>query len=111
MILDYFNNISFARPEFFYLLAIIPLLLLWYIIKGNKKGARVMVSSIEGMKKTYSLKIWLRHLPFIFRLTAIARHANDALGLPSTHRLNHEEMHSLRSIETWAQAEEERAGR
>ncbi|MGB5847270.1 MAG: BatA domain-containing protein, partial [Ignavibacteriaceae bacterium] len=36
-----FNNVTFAEPWVLYFLLIIPLLLIWYFIKGKKNYASV----------------------------------------------------------------------
>ncbi len=72
MILEYFQDIIFARPEILYGLLIIPVLLLWYIFNINKREGRMKVSTIKGLKRSASFKTYFRHLPFIFRLIAIA---------------------------------------
>lgn len=71
MILEYFRDIIFGKPEFLYALVLIPLLLLWYIFNGKKKDGKIKISSIKGLKNAASFKTYFRHLPFFFRLLAI----------------------------------------
>lgn len=67
------NNVTFANPQFFYLLLNLPLLIYWYWKFNNTQRAGVSISSSQSFKQyTPSLRHRLRHLPFIFRLLAIA---------------------------------------
>lgn len=72
MIFDYFENISFAEPEFFYLFIPLILLVIWKIIAGNKQQASLQVSSLSGIKNISSVKNLFFNLPFIFRLLALS---------------------------------------
>ena len=72
MILDYFKNIVFGTPQFFYLFAVIPLLIFWKITKGNKQQASVGISSLSGLTNISSFKNVFIQLPFIFRLFALS---------------------------------------
>lgn len=68
-----FSNIDFANPWFFWLLLIIPLMIVWYIKKRKQREASFKVSSLEGLKKIpVSWKARLRPLLFVLRLLAIA---------------------------------------
>ncbi len=71
MIYDYLKHTSFAYPFLFGLLGIIPLLVFWYIRRGNKQSAAVTVSSSSKFTAR-SWKVRLRHLPFVLRLLALA---------------------------------------
>lgn len=67
-----FENISFAFPYVLYLLALLPLMLFWYI-KRNKQATPTLtfstLSILKGFKPT--LKERLRHLPAILRVFAL----------------------------------------
>jgi len=65
------ENISFANPEFFWLLLLLPLAILWYVFKHKEQSASLKISSIKGFSKT-SILPKLRPLLFIFRLLALA---------------------------------------
>ncbi len=67
------NEISFANPECFYLLILLPLLLVWYLFREKHKKAALHLSSFTGFEgiKT-SLKVYLRHSTFVLRLLAFA---------------------------------------
>ena len=43
-----FENIEFANPEFFWLLLLLPLALLWYFFKRKNEMASLRISSIKG---------------------------------------------------------------
>ncbi|MDR0536771.1 MAG: VWA domain-containing protein [Tannerellaceae bacterium] len=62
----------FANPAYLYLgLLIIPFIL-WYIYKLRKSQASVQISSAEAFDapETRSVKVYLRHVPFILRMFA-----------------------------------------
>ncbi len=66
------TNIEFANPGFLYLLIILPLLIVYYILRQGKDNASLQVSSLSGFKGApKSWKIYLRHILFIFRTLAI----------------------------------------
>jgi Ca-activated chloride channel family protein len=64
----------FANPVYLYLLFLLIPLIGWYIWKLHKSQASLQVSSSQAfrMPGTRSWKIWLRHLPFVLRMAAIA---------------------------------------
>lgn len=70
---SYFNDIQFAEKHWFWLMLILPAMLLWYLLKLKKNEGEVQYSSFTQLKgiKT-SLKAKFRHVLFIFRLAAIA---------------------------------------
>lgn len=65
------ENISFANPEFFWLLLLLPIALLWYVFKRKEQTATLKISSIQGFN-TSSILPKLRHLLFFLRLLALA---------------------------------------
>jgi Ca-activated chloride channel family protein len=71
MLYDWFRNIDFAYPENFLLLGLIPFLIWWYVKKSNDRQTAIRVSTTQAFRVT-SAKNYLRHLPFIFRMVAIA---------------------------------------
>ncbi len=71
MIFDYFKNISFGQPYFFYLLILIPVLIIWKIIKGKSQQAAINISSIDGLQNISSWKNVFHNTPFILRLLAL----------------------------------------
>jgi Ca-activated chloride channel family protein len=68
------NNMVFANPTYLYLLLLLIPLIGWYIWKLRKSQASLQVSSSQAFDAvgTTSYKVWLRHLPFVLRMAAIA---------------------------------------
>ena len=64
----------FANPTYLYLLLLLVPLIGWYIYKLNKSQASLQVSSSEAFQLpgTSSWKVYMRHLPFVLRMLAIA---------------------------------------
>lgn len=77
-----FKGIDFTQKEFFWLLMLLPVLVVWYVLKHKKQTAQLSVSSTEGFRKT---SIWttLKHLLFGLRMLAIAL-IITALARPQT---------------------------
>lgn len=76
--LDFWYDISFANPDFFWLLLVIPLMVLWHILRLNKQQGNVKISTNEGLTTTFLSKsrhllLVLRILGVIALITAIAR--------------------------------------
>ncbi len=71
MILDYFNHIEFGQPLCLFLLAIIPILVVWYMLKNGSRSASIVISStaVPGMR---TWKNSFVHIPFILRLLTLA---------------------------------------
>lgn len=70
MINEWIKQMDFVYPGAFYLLGLIPLLIIWYVVTANKRTAVIKVSSIRAFNRN-SFKTKLRHLPFILRLLAL----------------------------------------
>lgn len=63
------GKIEFTYPAFFYLLAIIPMMVAWYIWKGRKGNAPLKLSGFENLDdRMGSYRIWLRHLLAFLRI-------------------------------------------
>ena len=64
----------FANPTYLYLLLLLIPLIGWYIYKLSKSQASLQVSSSEvfELPEAKSWKVYLRHLPFVFRIVAVA---------------------------------------
>ena len=77
-----FENIEFANPEFFWLLLLLPLALLWYFFKRKNEMASLRISSIKG----FTVKSWASKLkPVLFALRLLALAAIiTALARPQT---------------------------
>ncbi len=67
-----FNDITFAYPWVLYFLLIIPLLILWYILKGRKNYASVKYSSVKIFSEApVTIRERLKHVPFLLRMIAV----------------------------------------
>jgi len=67
------KNIAFANPEYFYLLAVIPLMIVWYWYKNNRSKAEIKISSTGPfLKSRKTPKQYLYHSLFVFRILAVA---------------------------------------
>lgn len=64
------ENIEFANPQFFWLLLLLPLALLWYFFKRNEETASLRISSINGFTPKQFLPK-LKPLLFAMRLLAL----------------------------------------
>jgi len=65
-------SVEFANPEFLYALALIPLLVVWYIRRHHFATSDIRFSTLlpfEGLRAT--MKERLRHLPFTLRLIVL----------------------------------------
>nr|WP_299071986.1 VWA domain-containing protein [uncultured Allomuricauda sp.] len=77
-----FENIEFANPQFFWLLLLLPLALLWYFFKRREEIASLRISSIKGFTVS-SLASKLKPILFAIRLLALAA-IITALARPQT---------------------------
>jgi Ca-activated chloride channel homolog len=71
VLFNYFNDITFGQPWFFALFALLPLLVVWYVYKGNRQQGAIIISDASAQGLT-SWKNGLRHLPFVLRLLALS---------------------------------------
>ncbi|MFD1161209.1 vWA domain-containing protein [Hwangdonia seohaensis] len=67
-----FEGIQFLNKELFWLLLLLPLAILWYVLKHKKQTAELKISSLKGFKTTNSWLPKVKHLLFVFRLIALA---------------------------------------
>lgn len=66
------DQIVFANKEYFYLLAVIPLMAIWYWRKHNKVRAEIQVATLRSFETSGpSLKVYSRHILFILRLLVL----------------------------------------
>lgn len=65
------ENYSFAHPQFFWLLLVLPLAIAWYLWKRPKQLASVKISSLQGFKGTPNILPKLKPILFGLRLLAI----------------------------------------
>ena len=66
-----FNNWTFANPEYFYLLLIIPILWIWYFLYSKKRLSTLNISTTQNFK-LYSWKSYNKTILFFLRTFAIA---------------------------------------
>lgn len=67
-----FEGIEFVNKEFFWLLLLLPLAVLWYMFKYNKQTAELKISSTRGFKTANSWLPRFKHLLFVLRMLALA---------------------------------------
>jgi Ca-activated chloride channel family protein len=65
------KDIEFANPDFFWLLLLLPLAVLWYFFNRNEQNASLKISSIKGFAKQGILPK-LKPILFFLRLLALA---------------------------------------
>ncbi|MCG2417448.1 VWA domain-containing protein [Aequorivita sp. F47161] len=64
------SNFEFVNPQFFWLLLLLPVLVLWYLWKRKQQTASLKISSIQGFKTG---KNWLARIkPLLFALRLLA---------------------------------------
>ena len=68
-----FENIEFANPKLLWLLLLVPLAILWYVLRHKKQEASVRFSDMTGfVKLPKTWKAYLRHLLFALKMAALA---------------------------------------
>ncbi len=81
---EFWKNIEFAYPAFFWLLLLIPGMIWWYVSAGRKYQGSVQVSSLQGLKGLpVSWKVRFRPLLLVLRIIAYAALV-AALARPQT---------------------------
>lgn len=64
---------EFLHPEYLYLLLLLIPLTVWYILRLSKTQASFKLASADAFKgMNPDFKVYMRHLPFLLRLMAIA---------------------------------------
>ncbi len=71
MLYNWYQHIEFAYPSAFALLALLPLMIYWYLKSSNSQQGVITVSTVAGFRKNSSWKNLLRHSLFVIRLLAI----------------------------------------
>lgn len=61
------KNIEFAYPWILYGLIVIPLLIIWYVIKSNKQKPSLLISTTKFLAKPKGIKTLFFHIPFMLR--------------------------------------------
>ncbi|MEX2380288.1 MAG: VWA domain-containing protein [Vicingaceae bacterium] len=70
---QWWNDIQFANPELFVLFALIPLLVLAYVLRLKRQKASIRLSSFMHLpQSTADFKVMSRHLPFALTLLAMS---------------------------------------
>jgi len=77
------EGIEFFNKQWFWLLLVLPIALVWYIFKHNKQTAELKISSLKGFKITSSWLPKLKHAMFALRLIALGL-LITALARPQT---------------------------
>ncbi|NLZ95468.1 MAG: VWA domain-containing protein, partial [Bacteroidales bacterium] len=63
---------EFAHPSYLYLLLLLIPLIAWYIVKLSRTQASFKLASTDAFKEMpRTLKVYMRHLPFLLRVIAI----------------------------------------
>ena len=64
----------FANPNYLYLLLLLIPLMAWYIFRSRTKSASLQVSALDAFDAPHAttFKVYMRHLPFVLRMAAIA---------------------------------------
>lgn len=65
------EGVTFLNPSFFWLLLVLPLAIVWYILKYKNQTAELKLSSLKGFNVSNSLLPKLKHLLFVARLLAL----------------------------------------
>ncbi len=66
------NRFEYVNPEFFWLLLLLPALIVWFMWKRHRQTASLTISSLKGFKTGKNWLAKFRPLLFILRLLALA---------------------------------------
>lgn len=66
------ENITFLHPQFFWLFAVLPVAIGWYIWKRKKQTPTLKVSSLKGFKVKSSILPKLKPILFVLRLLTLS---------------------------------------
>ena len=77
------KEIEFTHSVFFWLLLIIPVLVVWYVAKNKQQNADLKISSLKGFSNQSRIWSILKHLLFFTRLLAVGL-IITALARPQT---------------------------
>lgn len=66
------NKVTFLNPEFFWLFALIPVLIGWQIWKRKAQTATLKMSSLKGFEGSKSILSKLKPILFVFRIVALS---------------------------------------
>lgn len=66
------NRITFANPDFLYLLLIIPALVAFYILKQHKASASLHVPGLQSFENSgTTFRNYLRHILYVIRMVVV----------------------------------------
>src|SRR5690625_420377 len=83
MMVDYVRNITFENPQWFWLLLILPFLVLWYFLNHKKQNAAVKISGLSGFKVKQGLLPKLKPLLFVMQMLGLTL-LISAMAKPTT---------------------------
>ena len=66
------NKVTFLNPEFFWLFALIPVLISWQIWKRKEQTTTLKMSSLKGFEYSKSILPKLKPMLFVFRILALS---------------------------------------
>jgi Ca-activated chloride channel homolog len=66
------GNFSFLNPEFLWLFILIPIAIIWFLLKRNQQSATLKMSSTAGFQNSESLLVKLRPCLYVFRILALS---------------------------------------
>lgn len=66
------SNFEFVNPQYFWLFLILPVLVLWYLLKRKRQTASLKISSIQGFKSGKNWLARIKPILFVFRLLALS---------------------------------------
>jgi len=69
--LIYLRNLEFADKGYLWILAVVPVLVAWYVWKHKRMQADFSVSTGKPFFQTPSIRSGFRHLPFVIRMLAL----------------------------------------
>ncbi|MCL2561033.1 MAG: VWA domain-containing protein [Rikenellaceae bacterium] len=70
--MDILNITRFADPAALWLLAIVPLMVAYYVYRLRRGGAAIRISTTAGIDRRRTVRYWLQHVPFMLRCFAVA---------------------------------------
>ena len=65
------SNFEFNSPEFFWLFALIPFVILWRVLVRKRSSATLTIPSVKGFKAEQSIISKLKPMRFIVRISAL----------------------------------------
>ncbi len=66
-----FEGFEFLNKQWFWLFLLLPLAILWYVLKYKNQTAELKISSLKGFKSTNTWLPKLKHALFVLRLFAL----------------------------------------